>query len=93
MDGIGDMVLFRRSLDRYAQVFDFDKKEIIVLGCKSWEDIGKDVFAGYRLKLINEHAFAKRPFYRFRVGLMVKFLAPKLTVCDQYFRRALMADS
>lgn len=93
MDGIGDMVLFRRALDQYARVFEFNKSEITVLGCQSWGTIGQTIFEGYQLRIIDEHAFAKRLFYRFKMGLMVKFLAPKLTVCDQYFRRAMMADS
>ena len=35
MGGIGDMVLFRRTLDHYAEVFGVEKSEITVLGCAS----------------------------------------------------------
>ncbi len=93
MDGIGDMVLFRRALDSYAEVFGVDKSEITVLGCTSWESIAPQVFAGYRIVAINEHAFHRHLIYRFKVGLMVRRLAPRITVNDAYFRRALMADS
>ena len=93
MDGIGDMVLFRRSLDHYAEAFGVEPAEITVLGCESWAELADEVFAGYRVIAINEHAFAKRPFYRFRVSLRVRRLAPAVTVCDSYMRRALMADS
>ncbi|MGB0670660.1 MAG: glycosyltransferase family 9 protein [Rhodospirillales bacterium] len=93
MDGIGDMVLFRTSLDHYARVFGVDKKDITVLGCESWGGLGRQVFDGYRLIAIDEHAFARRPFYRFRVSLEVRALAPKTVVVDSYFRRAMMADS
>ncbi len=93
MDGIGDMVLFRNSLDYYAEAFAVDKGQITVLGCQSWGAIGEEIFAGYRLKIIDEHAYAKRPLYRFGVSLWARRQAPQVVVCDAFFRRALMADS
>ena len=93
MDGIGDMVLFRTSLDHYAEVFGVDKKDITVLGCDSWSSITDDVFRDYKVMTINEHSFARWPLYRFRVSLTVRLLNPKISVCDSYLRRAMMADS
>ena len=93
MDGIGDMVLFRRSLDHYAAAFNLPREEITILGCKSWGSLSDIALAGYRVIAIDEHAFARRPLYRFRISMMVRLLAPAIAVCDSYFRRALMADS
>ena len=93
MDGIGDMVLFRRTLDTYAEVLNIDRGDITVLGCASWAPIADIVFADYRRLMIDEHAFARQPFYRFKVALLVRRLKPAMTLCDSYFRRALMADS
>lgn len=93
MDGIGDMVLFRPSLDHYAESFGVEKDDITVLGCDSWGPITDAVFGGYKVKTIDEHAYARRPLYRFRINLMVRRMAPKITVCDSYLRRAMMADS
>ncbi len=93
MDGIGDMVLFRNSLDRYAEVFGVARDEITVLGCDSWAGIAAPVFAGYAVISIDEHSYARDPLYRFRVNLKVRRLAPRIAVCDSYLRRALMADS
>lgn len=93
MDGIGDMVLFRRTLDEYAGVFGVDKSGITVLGCASWGPIAAQIFDGYKLFIIDEHAFARRLFYRFGIGLMVRQIAPAVTICDVYLRRAMMADS
>ena len=93
MDGIGDMVLFRRSLENYCTVLGLRPEEITVLGCKSWGDVAGEIFAGYRLFMIDEHAFARQPFYRFKISLMVRRLAPLVTICDSYLRRAMMADS
>jgi len=93
MDGIGDMVLFRRALDHYADAFGVDQSEITVLGCDSWGRLADRVFAGYRVVTIDEHAFARNPFYRFKVALGVRRMAPAVTICDSYMRRALMADS
>ena len=93
MDGIGDMVLFRRSLDNYGQVLGLSPSEITILGCKSWGAVAAEIFAGYRLFMIDEHAFARQPFYRFKISLAVRRLAPSVTICDSYLRRAMMADS
>ena len=93
MDGIGDMVLFRNTLDHYAEAFGVDNADITVIGCESWSGLAAEIFKGYRVLDINEHAYAKRPFYRFSVNLKVRRLAPKTVVSDAYFRRALMADS
>ncbi|MBT3658207.1 MAG: glycosyltransferase family 9 protein [Rhodospirillaceae bacterium] len=93
MDGIGDMVLFRNSLDHYAAAFGVAKSDITVLGCESWGPVADQVFAGYRVVTINEHKYARRAFYRFGVNLRIRRMAPAVTVSDAYFRRALMADS
>ncbi|MGH6660033.1 MAG: glycosyltransferase family 9 protein [Rhodospirillales bacterium] len=93
MDGIGDMVLFRRTLDHYADAFGVGRTGITVLGCDSWSKLADQVFAGYRVITIDEHAFARNPFYRFKVALRVRRMAPAVAVCDSYMRRALMADS
>ena len=93
MDGIGDMILFRQALDDYAATFGVDQSEITVLGCKSWGSIAGPIFEGYKVLIINEHAFARRAFYRFWIGLKVRRIAPAITICDSYLRRALMADS
>jgi len=93
MDGIGDMVLFRNSLDAYSEAFGIDAKDITVIGCNSWAGIADQLFDGYRVLPINEHRYAKRPLYRFSINLKVHALAPEIVVSDAYFRRALMADS
>ena len=93
MDGIGDMVLFSQSLDYYAEAFSIDKSEITIIGCNSWQSIAAEVFAGYGVICINEHAYAKNVLYRLRINLKMRLLAPKKVVLNAFFRRALMADS
>lgn len=93
MDGIGDMVLFRAALDHYATVFNVPSSEITVVGCHSWRSVAETLFADYRVITLNEHKFARQPFYRFWMGLRVRSLAPDTVISDAYFRRALMADS
>jgi ADP-heptose:LPS heptosyltransferase len=93
MDGIGDMVLFRRTLDHYAEAFGIPQSEITVLGCASWGSITQDIFAGFRLRIIDEHAFERKPLYRFKEALWVRRQAFAVAVSDIYFRKALTADS
>jgi ADP-heptose:LPS heptosyltransferase len=93
MDGIGDMVLFRNSLDDYAEAFDVPKAQIFILGCKSWVSVADPLFDGYHLMAIDEHKSARRLLYRIWINARVRRLNVAVTVCDAYFRRALMADS
>ena len=93
MDGIGDMMLFRESIDHYAEAFGVTPSDITVLGCESWAPIADTAFPGLRVIAINEHRFARNPGYRARVAFRVRRLAPAVAVCDQFFRRAMMADS
>ncbi len=93
MDGIGDMVLFRNALEHYPEAFGVERQDITVIGCESWGGLADDIFRGYRVIAINEHAYAKNPWYRFSINLKMRRLTPKTVVSDAYFRRALMADS
>ncbi|MEE2745740.1 MAG: glycosyltransferase family 9 protein [Pseudomonadota bacterium] len=93
MDGIGDMVLFRGVLESYLETFSVKREDVIILGCKSWGSIAPQIYHGYRIVIIDEHAFARQPFYRLKISLMVRKLNVKTAVCDSYFRRAMMADS
>lgn len=93
MDGIGDMVLFHQALSVYSNIFRVPNSEIIVLGCKSWGSIADQIYQGYSLRIIDEHAFSRQPFYRLKIGLMVRKLNVETAICDSYFRRAMMADS
>jgi ADP-heptose:LPS heptosyltransferase len=93
MDGIGDMVLFRNSLEEYAEAFEVPKAQIFILGCKSWVSVTDQLFEGYHLMAIDEHKYARRLLYRIWINARVRRLNVAVTVCDAYFRRALMADS
>ncbi len=93
MDGIGDMVLFRRTLDHYAGAFGVDRSDITVIGCRSWGGIADTVFAGYRVRVIDEHAFERKPFYRFREALWLRRQRFAVAVSDMFFRKALTVDS
>ncbi len=93
MDGIGDMVMFRRALDFYPQALGVAKDEITVLGCHSWRALAEDVFAGYRVATIDEHAFEKKALYRLKVALWLRRKNFRVAVCDMFHRKAMTADS
>ena len=93
MDGIGDMVLFRAALDHYAEAFGVAASEITVLGCDSWREIAPRLFRGYRVVTIDEHRYARRPFYRLMTSLRVRRLNARVVAVDSFFRRALMSDA
>jgi ADP-heptose:LPS heptosyltransferase len=93
MDGIGDMVLFRRSLDQYEAAFGIDKSDITVLGCNAWGQLADDVFQGYKVVSIHEHRFHKKIFYRFKIARWIYQQNFKVAVLDSFFRKPLMADS
>ena len=93
MDGLGDMVLFRRALERYPKIFNLKKEEITILGCDSWKSVATDIFKRYNVKTIDEKSFEKNPFYRFMISFWVKRQGFKTAVCDTFFRKTLTADS
>lgn len=93
MDGIGDMVLFRRSLDQYVAAFGVDKADITVLGCHAWGQLADEVFKDYRVVSIHEHRFHTKIFYRFKIARWVYRQNFEVAVLDSFFRKPLMADS
>ena len=93
MDGIGDMVLFRNSLNYYGEIFGVKKSRITIVGCHSWSSIADKIFSGYKFFGLDEHKYGKNIFYRSLTNFRVRNLAPKVVILDSYFRRALIADS
>jgi ADP-heptose:LPS heptosyltransferase len=93
MDGIGDMVMFRAALDRHAEAFGVDQADITVLGCHSWKALADEVFKGFRLVTIDEHALEKKWLYRLKTLLWVKRQGFATAVCDMFMRKTLTADS
>jgi ADP-heptose:LPS heptosyltransferase len=93
MDGIGDMVMFRAALEHYPEVFGVKREDITVLGCDSWKALAAEVFAGFRVVTIDEHAFEKRWFYRLKMALWVRRQGFKTAVCDMFMRKTLTADT
>ncbi|MGE5505433.1 MAG: glycosyltransferase family 9 protein [Actinomycetota bacterium] len=93
MDGIGDMVMFRRALDHYPAAFGVEPEQITVLGCNSWKSLAAEVFAGFTVVAIDEHAFEKKWLYRLKVALWVRRQGFGVAVCDMFMRKTLTADS
>jgi len=93
MDGIGDMVLFRQSLEYYAEAFGVEADEITILGCHAWKGLAPHVFEEYHVHTIDEHRYHRNPFYRFLVARWLRGRNFQIAVCDMHFRKPLMADS
>ncbi|MBC7905896.1 MAG: glycosyltransferase family 9 protein [Rhodospirillaceae bacterium] len=93
MDGIGDMVMFRRALEHYPAAFGVEKSDITVLGCYSWKGLGPEVFEGFNLVTIDEHAFEKQWLYRLKIALWVRRQGFKTAVCDMFMRKVMTADT
>ena len=93
MDGIGDMVMFRRALGHYPQVLGVEAGEITVLGCHSWKGLVDPVFAGLRVVTIDEHAFEKKWLYRLRIALWVRRQGFRMALCDMFMRKTMTADT
>jgi len=93
MDGIGDMVMFRRALEHYPQAFNVAKSDITILGCNSWKGLAAEVFPGFKLVAIDEHAFEKKWLYRLKIALWVRRQGFAVAVCDMFMRKVMTADS
>ena len=93
MDGIGDMVMFRRALDHLPAALGVSAAEITVLGCHSWRALAGIAFAGFNVVTIDEHAFEKNWRYRLKVALWLRRRNFAVAVCDMFMRKAMTADS
>lgn len=93
MDGLGDMILFRPTLDYYAKAFAVDKKDITILGCHSWRALAATIFKDYNVVTINEHAYERKFFYRLKISVWMARQHFKIATCDIYFRKPMTCDS
>ena len=93
MDGIGDMVMARAALDHYPAAFGVPRDAVTILGCHSWRALLDEVFAGFRVVTIDEHAFEKKALYRLRIMLWVRRQGFAVAVCDMFMRKVMTADS
>ncbi|MBI3444629.1 MAG: glycosyltransferase family 9 protein [Magnetospirillum sp.] len=93
MDGIGDMVMVRAALEHYPQALGLDKSEITILGCHSWNSLAAEVFDGFKVVTIDEHAFEKKWLYRLKIAVWVKRQGFKMALCDMFMRKTLTADT
>lgn len=93
MDGIGDMVMFRQALEHYPAAFGVAKSDITVLGCHSWRGLGAQVFDGFNLVTIDEHAYEKKWLYRLKISLWLRRRNFRIAVCDMFMRKVMTADT
>jgi ADP-heptose:LPS heptosyltransferase len=93
IDGIGDMVLFHPAFAHYAQALGVAPSEITILGCQSWAALAPAFFPGTRFHAIDEHAYDRRPLYRFKVSLWLRRQNFAVALLDSFMRKPLVADS
>jgi ADP-heptose:LPS heptosyltransferase len=93
IDGIGDMVLFQGAFRHYPEALGVAPADITVLGCESWASLAGEVYPGCRFRAIDEHAYERRPLYRFKVSLWVRRQGFAVAICDSFLRRPLVGDS
>ena len=93
IDGIGDMVLFHPAFEHYAQALGVSPEEITILGCDSWATLARAFFPGVRFLAIDEHAYDRNPWYRFKVSLWARRQNFAVALLDSFMRKPLVADS
>jgi ADP-heptose:LPS heptosyltransferase len=93
IDGIGDMVLFHPAFAHYPQALGLAPGEITILGCHSWAALAPAFFPGFKFYAIDEHAYDRRPFYRFKVSFWLRRQNFAVALLDSFMRKPLVADS
>ncbi|HLI20383.1 MAG TPA: glycosyltransferase family 9 protein [Stellaceae bacterium] len=93
IDGIGDMVLFHPAFRHYAEALGAAPQEITILGCASWAKLAPAFFAGVTFHAIDEHAYDRNPWYRFKVSLWLRRQNFAVALLDSFMRKPLVADS
>lgn len=93
IDGIGDMVLFHPAFAHYAPALGVTPSEITLLGCQSWAMLAPAFFPGIKFHAIDEHAYDRRPLYRFKISLWLRRQNFAVALLDSFMRKPLVADS
>lgn len=93
IDGIGDMALFHPAFAHYAQALGVSPSELTLLGCQSWAALAPAFFPGVKFHAIDEHAYDRRPLYRFKISLWLRRQNFAVALLDSFMRKPLVADS
>jgi glycosyltransferase involved in cell wall biosynthesis len=92
MFGIGDALLFRATLEQYAEALDVPLSEVTVLGSIAWQ--AADLFFGdVKTEFINERRFARNFPYRVRTMLRLRHRGFKTAICGMRFRQPHVIES
>lgn len=86
MFGIGDALLFRMVVEKYAEALNVPPGEVTVLGSTAWADAAKTFFSDVDVILINERRFARSFFYRLHVMRRLRRRGFYTAICGMRFR-------
>jgi len=86
MFGIGDALLFRMVLEKYAEAVNMPPSQVTVLGSTSWAPAAKLFFHDVETVLIDERKFAKSFLYRLTIMHKLRRRGFYIAICGMRFR-------
>ncbi len=92
MFGIGDALIFRTVLEKYAEALGVPLSGITILGSAAW-CAAVPFFNGVNIELIDERRFARRLFYRLKIMLRLRRRGFKTAICGMRFRQPHVIDA
>jgi hypothetical protein len=93
MFGIGDALLFRVVLEKYAEALNIPPDEVTVIGSTTWSDAARLFFRDVEIMAIDERRFARKLFYRLGVMRALRRRGFRTAICGMRFRYPHVIDS
>jgi len=93
MFGIGDALLFRAVLEKYAEALNVPLSDITILGATGWQAVADLFFRDVKTILIDERRFGRNFAYRLRVMLDLRRRGFKTAVCSMRLRYPYVTES
>ena len=91
--GIGDALLFRAAIERYAEALGLPLAELAVLGSSAWAPVAALFYQGIETILIDERRLARDPLYRWRTLRAIRRRGFKAAICGVRDRQPHVADA
>ncbi|HUC62831.1 MAG TPA: glycosyltransferase family 9 protein [Alphaproteobacteria bacterium] len=91
--GIGDALLFRAAVERYAEAIGVPLDELAILGSTAWAPVAPLFYRGLRVELIDERRMARDPLYRLATLVRIRRRGYRIALCGMRYRQPHVVDS
>ncbi len=91
--GLGDVALAHFAIARYPEALGIAAGDITIVGTGPAQSLAPLIFPGMAFRRIDEIAFHRSPFYRFRFALWVRRSGFAVAICGSHMRKPMVCDA